>query len=264
MLDDYVDGLIESAMEKVGSSKSQQVQSVIHPELSFRYNSINLLVARRGAGKTFRVLKEIIKLSQLKNCGGYTTFLYVSDKTNDATVNELVKLINLKVRIVGYDDLEQVLVDIIDAKAAYHDVLEKGLEDEVDDSTRQDLFTTLDLTDWTDETPHTLILLDDAINVLNMAKYRKVQNLLFQNRQPRLTIFICVQDIFGVPIKIRRNCDSVWIFAGITDRMAFGMIMRQLGIDNVKSLWESYRNLDFRDVLIISYGIKGVEIKLIK
>jgi hypothetical protein len=264
MLDDYVDVLIEGAMEKAQSNKSQQVQSVIHPELSFRYNSINLLVARRGAGKTFRVLKEIIKLSQLEKCGGYTTFLYVSDKTNDATVNELVKLINLKVRQVSYDDLESVLVDIIDAKAAYQDVLEKGLFDEVADDTRQDLFTTLDLTDWTHETPHTLILLDDAINVLQAAKYRKVQNLLFQNRQPRLTIFICVQDIFGVPIKIRRNCDSVWIFAGITDRMAFGMMMRQLGIENVKGLWETYRCLDFRDVVIISYGIHGVEISLKK
>jgi hypothetical protein len=264
MLDDYVDGLIESAMENAQSSKSQQLQSVIHPELSFRYNSINLLVARRGAGKTFRVLKEIIKLSQLENCGGYTSFLYVSDKTNDATVNELIKLIKLKVRIVGYDDLQNVLEDIIDAKSAYQDVLEKGLENEVDESTKQDLFTTLDLTDWTQETPHTLILLDDAINILQAAKFRKVHNLLFQNRQPRLTIFICVQDIFGVPTKIRRNCDSVWIFAGITDRMAFGMMMRQLGVEDVKGLWERYRILSFRDVVIISYGIHGVEIKLVQ
>jgi hypothetical protein len=103
-------------------------------------------------------------------------------------------------------------------------------------------------------------LLDDAINILQAAKFKKVQNLLFQNRQPRLTIFICVQDIFGVPIKIRRNCDSVWIFAGITDRMAFGMMMRQLGVENVKALWENYRSLDFRDVIIISYGVNGVEL----
>jgi hypothetical protein len=58
------------------------------------------LISRRGVGKTFSVLKELIKLSQLPDCGGYTTFLYVSDKTNDATVNELINRIALKVRIV--------------------------------------------------------------------------------------------------------------------------------------------------------------------
>jgi hypothetical protein len=52
--------------------------------------------------KDFSILKELIKLSQLPDCGGYTTFLYVSDKTNDATVNELINHIALKVRIVGY------------------------------------------------------------------------------------------------------------------------------------------------------------------
>jgi hypothetical protein len=70
-----------------------------HPESHFKYNSINLLISRRGVGKTFSVLKELIKLSQLPDQCGYTTFLYVSDKTNDATVNELINHIKLRVRI---------------------------------------------------------------------------------------------------------------------------------------------------------------------
>jgi hypothetical protein len=262
MLEEYVDGLIEGALVN-SDDKRQQVQSVIHPELAFRYNSINLLVGRRGAGKTFRVLKEIIKLSQLPDCAGYTSFLYVSDKTNDSTVNELIKLIKLKTRIVGYDDVQEVLEDIIDAKSAYQDVLEKSLQDEVDKGTKQDLFTTLDLKKWSEATPHTIVLLDDAINVLQAARFRKVQNLLFQNRQPRLTIFICVQDIFGIPIKIRRNCDSVWIYAGMTDKMAFGIMSRQLGIDNVQKVWEVYHSLNFRDVMVVNYGINGVEINVL-
>jgi hypothetical protein len=68
----------------------------MHPEIHFRYNSINLLISRRGVRKTFSVLKELIKLSQLPDCGRYTTFLYVSDKTNDATVKELINHIALK------------------------------------------------------------------------------------------------------------------------------------------------------------------------
>jgi hypothetical protein len=260
-LDEYVDNLIADRIADTVDDKYKQLQTVIHPDIHFKYNSINLLVARRGKGKTYRVMKEIIKLSQLENFGGYTTFLYVSDKTNDSTVNEMIKLVKLKVRIVKYDDLQPVLEDLIDAKAAYQDVLEKDLYDEVSDKTKKDLFTTLDLTNWVEETPHTIVLLDDAINVLKETKYRKIQNLLFQNRQPRLTIFICVQDIFGVPIKIRRNCDSVWIFSGLTDKYAFSMMLKQQGVTGIN--WEDYNQLQNREVLLISYDNDGTNIQVI-
>jgi hypothetical protein len=53
---------------KLSEDTSKRLQSKIHPEILFRYNSINLLISRRGAGKTFTVTKELIKLSQLPNC----------------------------------------------------------------------------------------------------------------------------------------------------------------------------------------------------
>jgi ATP-dependent protease HslVU (ClpYQ) ATPase subunit len=102
-LTNYVNNIISSTLENI--DKSQQLQTEIHPEIHFEYNSIILLISRRGVGKTFAVLRELIKLSQLPYCGGYTTFLYVSDKTNDATVNELISHIALRVRIVEYNSL---------------------------------------------------------------------------------------------------------------------------------------------------------------
>jgi hypothetical protein len=80
--------------------KTEQLQSIIHPDLNFKRNSINILISRRGVGKTFAVMKEAIKLSELPDCGGYSQFIYVSDKMNDSTVNELIKLIKLKTRVV--------------------------------------------------------------------------------------------------------------------------------------------------------------------
>jgi hypothetical protein len=78
-----------------------------------------LLISRRGVGKTFAVLRELIKLSQLPNYVGYTTFLYLSDKINDVAVNELINHIKLHIRIVGYSSLLPVLDYLIDAKNAY-------------------------------------------------------------------------------------------------------------------------------------------------
>jgi hypothetical protein len=121
----------------------------------------------------------------------------------------------------------------------------------------------LDLEDWTDQTPHTAILLDDAINIFKDSKFKQLRDLLFQNRQPRLTIFICAQDIFGIPVQIRRNCDSVWLFAGVTDKIMFSMVMNQVGL-NGKDWWEEYSDLNFRDVMIIDFSLDGTKIKLIK
>jgi hypothetical protein len=96
------------------------------------------LISCRGVGKTFSVLKELIKLSQLPDHCGYTTFLYVSNKTNDnTTTNELINHIALRVQIVGYNQVLSVLHDLIDAKSAYEDFLNKNLQYHVSDETKR-------------------------------------------------------------------------------------------------------------------------------
>jgi hypothetical protein len=131
----YVNKIISKTLANI--DKSQQTQTEIHPETHFKYNSINLLISRRGVGKTFSALKELIKLFQLPDFGGYTTFLYVLDKTNDATVNELINHIRLHVKVVNYNNILLVLQDLIDAKSAYEDILNKNLQNEVSKSTKK-------------------------------------------------------------------------------------------------------------------------------
>jgi hypothetical protein len=135
--------LINKTLKNI--DKSKQLQTTIHPEIYFRYNSINLLISCRGVGKTFTVMKELIKLSQLPDKRKYTTFLYVSDKTNDCTVNELINLIKLNVKIVSYEDALAVLSDIIDAKSVYENALNKGLEDELTEKCKNEIFKILGL-----------------------------------------------------------------------------------------------------------------------
>jgi hypothetical protein len=81
------------------------------------------LISRRGVGKTFSILKKLIKLSQLPDPGGNTTFPYVLNKINNPTVNELINHIALRVHIVGYNQVLPVLQDLIDAKSVYKDIL---------------------------------------------------------------------------------------------------------------------------------------------
>jgi hypothetical protein len=83
--------------------------------------------------------------------------LYVSYKTNDATINELINNIELLVRIVGYSSLIPILHDVINAKSTYQDAVNNELQETVGEDVKKDLFKTLDLKDWTEETPHTAI-----------------------------------------------------------------------------------------------------------
>ena len=245
-------------------NKDEQVQSLINPDIYFKRNSINFLVSRRGVGKTFTVMTELIKLSHLPGNGGYSQFLYITDKTNDATVLELINLIKLKTRVVKYKDALETLQTIINAKTDYEQIISKGLEEEITDQTRNEVLKTLDIDYFVGYIPHTAILMDDAINILKDTKYKKLTNLVFQNRQPRFTFFICVQDSFGVPPSIKRNLDTAWVFAGFTDNTMFGTMMRQLGAPMTPAdLWKSYSRLGFHDAIVLDYTDGQIEMSFV-
>jgi hypothetical protein len=208
-------------------------------------------------------MTELIKLSQLPENGGYTQFLYITDKTNDATVNELIKLVKLKTRVVKYQDAFEVLKTIMEAKTAYEQILTNNLEDEISEEAKDEIFDTLELSDYINYIPNTAILMDDAINILKESKYKKLTNLIFQNRQPRFTFFICCQDSFGIPPCIKRNVDSVWIFAGMTDRTTFAYMTRQYGIVTPAQVWDFYSSLGFHDAMILDYEPDGIKVRYV-
>jgi hypothetical protein len=247
-----------------GIDKDDQIQSLIDPDIYFKRNSINLLISRRGVGKTYTVMTELIKLSQLPENGGYTQFVYITDKTNDSTVNELIKLIKLKTRVVKYKDATEVLNRIMEAKTAYEQILSKNLYDSITDETKNNVFEMLELTDFIDYIPNTAILMDDALNILKESKYKKLTNLIFQNRQPRFTFFVCCQDSFGIPPCIKRNVDTVWIFAGMTDRTVFGMMLKQFGLTlSSNKVWDFYVQLGQHDSMLLDYEPDGLKLRYV-
>jgi hypothetical protein len=69
--------------------------------------------------------------------------------------------------------------------------------------------------------------------------------------------------VFGIFVQIRRNCDSTWIFAGMTDKIMFLMITNQLGL-NGRDWWETHHELNFRDVMIVDFSSDGTKIKFLK
>ena len=244
-----------------GIDKTEQLQSVIDPELNFKRNSLNLLIGRRGSGKTFNVMRELIKLSELPDMANYNSFIYCTDKSNDNTVNELLSLIQLKTRVISYADMAVFLKDLIDAKNAYDEAIRKGLQDSVTDRCREDLFKALNLDDWTETTTNTVVLYDDAINIFSKAKNKYLVDSPFQNRQCKITFFLCMQDPFGIPPQVKRNLDTCFLFGGFTDGQMLTTIFTQMNAgdprnDNLKKL---YRSLSYRQAMIFDYCDSGTK-----
>jgi hypothetical protein len=255
--------LVKETMATV--NKDEQLQSTIHPELNFYKNSMNLLIGRRGSGKTYNVTYELIKLSQLPGYGGYTAFVIISDKENDSTINECLKHIKLKVVQCNYDNAMKTLGDIIEGKTAYDQVIENNLEDRLTDKSKEDILLRTSDRAFYDTIPHTAILMDDAINIFKRKGYTKLHDLLFRNRQPRFTIFICAQDPYSIPVTIRRNLDSLWLFGGFQDRSMFMKLLSQFspGRDNKEDTWEEYHELGVHDAMQFNIRSTGIEIVVI-
>ena len=43
-----------------GRDLTHDLQTEIHPELFFRRNSVNLLIGKKGSGKTYNVFREVL------------------------------------------------------------------------------------------------------------------------------------------------------------------------------------------------------------
>jgi hypothetical protein len=266
-LTDFVNFRIGERMS--GIDKSEQVQSEIDSELNFRRNSVNLYVGRRASGKTFNVLRELIKLSQLPDKGGYSLFIYCTDKTNDPTVNELQKEIKLTTKIVSYDKVEALLADHIDAKEAYDKALRNGIrEQDLTDESREDILSSVFLEHFTDKVPGTIVLYDDAINIFNDAKNKRLLKLLHENRQAKITYFLCMQDPFAIKPQVRRNLDTCILFGGYRDTMMLYPFIRQMfgSSEAVKTLIQDYLKLGYREGMVFDFynDLRGTQVRILE
>jgi hypothetical protein len=187
--------------------------------------------------------------------GGYNSFVYCTHKTHDSTVKELLPLIKLRTRVVSYDNMRTFLADLVDAKSAYEEALEKNLTDSLTEECKHDLLEAVDVSRFGESTPGTVVLYDDAINIFKQPRNKPLLDLLHQNRQPRITYFLCMQDAFAVPPQVKRNLDTCVIFGGFNDKQMFMMLLSQLNSSEHRNdeLYNLYKGLSNREGLLFDY-----------
>jgi hypothetical protein len=101
--------------------------------------------------------------------------------------------------------------------------------------------------------PHTIMIADDCQDLFKNNVH--LMNKLFENRQPRITVFALLQDPQGLPTKMKSNVDLIVIFGGYP-RHKIGLLFHQLPPLRhltVIEFWERYRLITSHQYILIDF-----------
>ena len=247
-----------------GVDLKDELQTEIDPSIYFRRNSVNLLVGKKGSGKTYNVFREVLKLKFVDN-HHYTKMLYITNKPYDPTFRRIKDLLPITVEKITYDQAVEKINELSEAKKAIMEIKDHNIN--TDDLDHQELDQVLgtDITGQGDVF-HSIVLLDDCQFLFekrtreNLALWK----LLFENRQPKITYFLTLQDPKGLDSSIKEALDSVWVFGGFT-QMKFNYIMRNIPHEHdTYDVWVVYRQLTKNQAVVFTNTESGTTAAILK
>jgi hypothetical protein len=250
-----IDKEIDSFLEK---TKNDEIQGESAPNIFFRYNSVNVIIGQRGSGKTHYVLREVFKLLQHPE-SGYSTFLYSSSKiASDDTVEKFKPLFEdtpLVIQIINHEETSGIIDVLAEAKKTFNELKKLGPE-AMDSPKYLDTLQKLNIMDLNGNTPHTIIFMDDCIDLLT--KRGSLFKNLFENRQPKITYFLGLQDVHGIPPSMKCNVDSLVLFGGFS-KQKFNSLFYQIPMDDDREeVYKLYKKLLKTDKMILSFEAGGI------
>jgi hypothetical protein len=250
---------LEMADIDCADNNLNEVHTVLHPDLYFLLNSINILCGQTGLGKTRAVFREIGKLKYIHH--PYSQFIYVTDEENDKTFLKYKYLIDIPIVKVKYEEAFEYLQDIIEGKNTY-EMVRKSPEDYKEGDVIE-LLNFLNVSNFSLPCLHTLILFDDATDLFTNKK-NPLNSLILRNRHHKFTYFFNVHSFTkNTPMFIKKNMRSLWYFGGFS-ALDFNFSYQQFrSPEDRVSLYNKYKNLKNRDVLYFGYKEDGTKIEVI-
>ena len=211
------------------------VQHEVHPEINFDYNSLLLVIGQTGSGKTFNVQNELVALSYIKH--DFVQIVYVTNNPNDLTVLKMKELITVPIDFVSYDESEEYISELREYIQAYDEIKENHLENVITEECKYDILEHLHLNDFKKKNIYTIIIYDDAMNVLQSMK--------------------------GLLSEVKAQLGGLWLFGGF-NRQQFCYMMNQICLPISKeSFWEIYRKTPKHNYFYIHNTVNGIFVYLI-
>ena len=243
-LKDVVNCDIQCCLQ-MNDTHSSDLQRRIHPDIDFCYNSINLVVGRRGSGKTFNVFRQLALLSRIPSL--FHMIVYITNnKNNDQTYRKFQSLIKIPIKIVSYEESEEFLITLRTYKQRYDNVI-NGVED--NETNPQEILDFLCIDGFRYPYLFTVVLYDDALNVFQKKKSEEYR-MIFDNRHNKISYFFCIQDASGISTDIKNNADSIWLFGGLS-KQKFDHLMYQVHFSADRDeIWEFYKRINKQEAIL--------------
>jgi hypothetical protein len=245
-LDNELQELLENNQNHLSAALHEKI-----PTSHFQYNTLNIAVGRQRTGKSFSIIREIIKISKKSH---NTHMLIYSNKTGhptDRTFETLKSKIEIPIEYVSHDNLGTYLEHMLKYKGLYNEIYECRLEDKIIDDQKQDLKDVLKIDDFSRPFLHTLILLEDIAKAkIIMSEKSYIQELITQCAHINCSFFLATQYWKAISTNIKSNVATILIFGGYS-RKIFNYIFSQIPVEvDAKELWEHYKNLSTNEKII--------------
>jgi Cdc6-like AAA superfamily ATPase len=243
---------------------TQDIHTIIHPEINFTYNSLNLIVGNIGSGKTRYCFREIGKLKYAPN--NYHMVIYVADEEGDRTVLQYGAVLNLPLVRVDYDSALEYINRIIETKRMYEE-LRNDTRNEGEWSLEQakEILHELQVKNFQKPFLHTIVVYDDATDILTKKKNSALSELIMRNRHGRFTYFLNVHDYFRtIPPKVKSNLGSLVLFGGYSKQKFDCMFQQFKSPVSREELFAKYQQVGNRDIMLFCYFEMPTKIKIIR
>ena len=252
-----VNNAIDNIIDYELNTGRKKLISKISDNINFKYNSFNIFLGKQGTGKTTSILKELMKLSTIKN--DYHLIIYVSNNSSDDTFNKLKNYINIPIVKTDYQHLNQQFEQLIKLKDTYNKMIDGEAKQakQVDpDSERgqiqksDEILANLYINDFSKDRLHTFILMDDAAFVLKNENNPWFK-WLCQLRHLNTTVALCLQIWKSINPSLKSQITSINIFKGYS-RQQLNFIYQQIAVDvDFNEFMRMYNKLNTRQKLII-------------
>ena len=263
-----INGLADYDLKNAEYEIGDEIQSDIDEDIYFKHNSVNLVIGKRGSGKTYMVMREVLKVAYLmewwdrvgrEDDPRYTQIYYITDKLRDDTCERAKYYIEKNTRMQFIWESTENALEIINGittlKALLSDPDAERFKNKVEEDPTliEDArrYLNINPNDTSGILPHTLIIFDDCIGLFN--KYSPLSKKLFENRQSRITYFLILQDVQGLNPSMKANVDSLVFFGGFPKHKWNSLMYQMPVIHDGYSFDNYYSKLRPHDFVLFDY-----------
>jgi hypothetical protein len=249
---DFLNYVIEATISRGKKQLKRENIGKINPQLHTNYNSINILVGRQNSGKTYSVLKEIIKISHIDPKTHMLIYVTKNGEANDVTFETLKNLINLPVVFTSQDNAEKVVKSILEYKQLYNRVKAEHLENKIIDEQVQELRDSLMIKDLRQPFLHTILFFEDTANSPLFKKPTQFfPQLVAKCRHVGCSFFFAVQFWKSLPTELKANVSTIYIFPSYSKQQLHYILYQIPLSETFDVIYEIYQKLGPHDKIIV-------------